>query len=749
MPAFVCALPGRHGGNLTKTRLDSDHRIPAGVLALSGSQHPVPSPIDLTREAARTCAGLSITPREGMVVVGSDSVRLEPRLMQVLVALADAYPGAATRSELAARAWSNVIVGEDALNRCIARLRAALRAVGSEARIETLPKLGYRLAGPACMAALASPTGAAPRPVSALSPQVWKRVALFGCAALAVAGVGAAFLPARPGVQPLWAFGTVRPLPSAGERTFDPALSPDGRAIAYARLDGRDSLGIDLFMMPIEGGAERRLTHDGGAINPAWSPDGAQIAYVVVREGRPCEIRLAPAAGGLSRRLTSCPTTETTSLTWARDGSALYFDDAMSAGAPRRLLRLTLRTGSVTPVTRPASGAGDMLAAVSPDGRRIAFLREQGWLTGDVMLLDLATQAIRRLEAAPSDVRGIAWSPDGASLIVSSTWGGDTGLWRLGLEGQPPVRLAGAGGMVGSVSAPAPARARSAASGASGRLAFEVRSLERALTVLGDRSTADAVAVAGRGIDTDPDVRGSDGEIVFVSRRSGAHQLWRAAPGAAPRRLTQAATHYMGGARWAPDGRSIAVSQADGSGQDIVIHGENGGPARRVTSDAAVDIAPQWIEGGRAILFASDRGGEWGLWRADLATGQLSLVQARADAGVLGEDGTLVYRDTGTGRLLARRAGAAVSQPLDLPVPTSSVRLSWHDGRFFVMDRTSLDDVAIRAVAPDFTVSAPLWSGAFEIKSQLAFMPEGRPLVSMRTRTDSQVFVADLVNPAA
>ena len=202
-------------------------------------------------------------------------------------------------------------------------------------------------------------------------------------------------------------------------------------------------------MMPIEGGAERRLTHDGGAINPAWSPDGAQIAYVVVREGRPCEIRLAPAAGGLSRRLTSCPTTETTSLTWARDGSALYFDDAMSAGAPRRLLRLTLRTGSVTPVTRPASGAGDMLAAVSPDGRRIAFLREQGWLTGDVMLLDLATQAIRRLEAAPSDVRGIAWSPDGASLIVSSTWGGDTGLWRLGLEGQPPVRLAGAGGMVG------------------------------------------------------------------------------------------------------------------------------------------------------------------------------------------------------------------------------------------------------------------------------------------------------------
>jgi len=71
---------------------------------------------------------------------------LEPRVMQVLVALAQAEGRILKREQLLCACWPGVIVGDDALNRVIGRVRRLIETVAAGVlRLETITKVGYRL----------------------------------------------------------------------------------------------------------------------------------------------------------------------------------------------------------------------------------------------------------------------------------------------------------------------------------------------------------------------------------------------------------------------------------------------------------------------------------------------------------------------------------------------------------------------------------------------------------------------------
>jgi adenylate cyclase len=119
--------------------------------------------IDLAREAPVRLGGLNIEP--ALRRVSDDDRReaiLEPRVMQVLVALSRADGRIVSRDDLAVSCWHGVVVGEDALNRVIGRLRRVLDQVGGGAlQLETITKVGYRLVAPKRASGAAK---AAPKP---------------------------------------------------------------------------------------------------------------------------------------------------------------------------------------------------------------------------------------------------------------------------------------------------------------------------------------------------------------------------------------------------------------------------------------------------------------------------------------------------------------------------------------------------------------------------------------------------------
>lgn len=157
-------------------------------------------PIDLAHVPNFAIGRLVVRPSVRQVArADGTSEVLEPRVMQVLVALARAQGAIVTRSELTESCWEGRIVGEDAINRVISRLRRAAEGIGAGAfRVETITKVGYRLIdlgapmtedGPAAFAPAVAPPSK-DRAARAARPS---RRALIG------GGIGAAALVAGSG----------------------------------------------------------------------------------------------------------------------------------------------------------------------------------------------------------------------------------------------------------------------------------------------------------------------------------------------------------------------------------------------------------------------------------------------------------------------------------------------------------------------------------------------------------------------
>jgi adenylate cyclase len=112
--------------------------------------------VDLARERDFQLGALLVRPSRREAARGGERQVLEPRVMQVLVALARQPEDVVSRDELIASCWAGRIVGDDAINNCVAKVRRLGETSGAFA-IETIPRVGYRL----------SPAGAVARPGAA------------------------------------------------------------------------------------------------------------------------------------------------------------------------------------------------------------------------------------------------------------------------------------------------------------------------------------------------------------------------------------------------------------------------------------------------------------------------------------------------------------------------------------------------------------------------------------------------------
>ncbi|GGJ40974.1 hypothetical protein CDQ92_08465 [Sphingopyxis bauzanensis] len=90
--------------------------------------------------------GVTISPSMRSIKGASGQAVVEPRIMQVLVAMAEAPGRLVTRDDLLSRCWNGTVVGDDSLNRAIGGLRRALNtATDNGLRVETVPGSGYAL----------------------------------------------------------------------------------------------------------------------------------------------------------------------------------------------------------------------------------------------------------------------------------------------------------------------------------------------------------------------------------------------------------------------------------------------------------------------------------------------------------------------------------------------------------------------------------------------------------------------------
>lgn len=253
--------------------------------------------------------------------------------------------------------------------------------------------------------------------------------------------------------------GAATPLTSGAGSENTPAVSPDGRRIAYSMQDAN----FDLVETPIDGSPARPLlATTRNEMEPAWSPTNAEFTFVTDRSGRP-EIWRRSQDGSWELPLVTEDTfpeggTQTLRMpVYSPDGQRIAFERVVATGS--RILIATLAGG--TPVQMTAAKGTNTAPTWSPDGEWIAFALGSpgGWSLAKARVGVAAPPVIIREKIAPfthpqwsPNNRWIACNtpegltvvaPDGKSLKVVDEdswfvygWGGD-GSTLYGIKQDP------------------------------------------------------------------------------------------------------------------------------------------------------------------------------------------------------------------------------------------------------------------------------------------------------------------------
>jgi len=297
----------------------------------------------------------------------------------------------------------------------------------------------------------------------------------------------------RPAMRPLvYDLAAIR-----GELRYRQVLFDRSGEIVYQRVLEEDPLTVDVFA-----GA------DTTAFAPAWSPDGALIAFRRTAKGDRGEICVMDAGGGTPRIVTA--------------------------------------TGRIV----------DFLAW-SPDGTRIAFSAvAEG--NQDLMVADVRSGRVERITRDPARDSAPSWCRSTGELVFGSDRGGEPGVWLMPRPGAAASKLSGdAPAGPPSIS---PRGDTIAWTDGLGRL------------VLLDRGSGQQVVVAEPRNILAPAAWHPEGEVVAVAAYDwGSAQIYliRVTDGRALRLTSRVRGRSM--PSWSPDGSRIAVASGEKSDISLAV----------------------------------------------------------------------------------------------------------------------------------------------------------------------------------
>ena len=585
--------------------------------------------------------GWQIQPHLNRLLKDGVEIRLEPRIMQVLVCLVSARGEPVTRDELMQRVWGHEYVTEDALNRAVSRLRKVLaEELHADLAIEAIPKTGYRLWDNADAAGSRSPGLHAADPQAGAGsnagrPVLWRRwIAILGAVVLAAAGlIWQLDTHRQEDVVSLGARARFLPLTTLEGSVITPSLSQDGNRIAFAwqeRPEGKHHIYVRSLssetLLQISQGTDEDY-------NPAWSPDDTQIAFVR-RSDKHCEVLSVSPLGGPARHLVDCDPSVNSDIAWSPDGTSLAF-----RLGNKGIYKLRLADGVTSPFTQvPPNALADGVPEFSPDGRFLAFVRWQAPGVTDVDVMPANGGEPRRLTFDGLRVDGLTWEADSEHIIYSSNRAGVFNLWRVALaDGKlQPLVVPG-----DSVLLPTMSR--------DGRkLVYQVSAGQANVFSIDTRS-ADAVPHQVTSVsrwDWKPAVSPDGKSLVFASDRSGSPEIWVSdRDGNNALKLTEFGGPYTTNPSWSPDGKTVVFqSAALGGNFDVYVINATGGTPQRLTPGVTESHSPHYSADGRWIYYSSRHDSEWQIWRMPSHGGPgQQMTRSGGYVGQPGPDGTLYF----------------------------------------------------------------------------------------------------------
>jgi eukaryotic-like serine/threonine-protein kinase len=593
-------------------------------------------------------------------------------------------------------------------------------------------------------------TPAATVPAPAVQSSRSRATAIGVAAGVVILAAIAASLWSRGGADrgPATTLGQSRPLTSETGVEIEPAISPDGKSVAYAGGN------LDRMRVYVRQPGSRAVpvTPDSGATQrrPVWSPDQTQL---LMTQGT--DLVVVPALGGPTRLIARPKANQMIqSATWSPTGDRIayvsgdtLFIKGVQGGEERRI----------------AAQEGMFGLAWSPDGRYLAFAvgDPRFALGGLAQFGNLAPAEIRAVSVeTPGDGPRMivgrtslnvspVWMPDSRTLLFVSDRDGARDVYAIevanGRARGSPARLT-TGLNVHSISV----------SRSGDRIAYSVftaRSNVWAIPVASrepPEREARQVTTGNQLIET-VSVSGDGKRVYFDSNREGNSDIYRVTlPEGEPVQVTRDAAPEFNAVE-SPDGRWVAFHSWKHGSRDIFVVPLDGGDPVRVTSDSAHEGIPFWSPDSRKLSFralGSPRNGVYvtemsgeGRWTPPRFVGGFSV-------GLWLTDSTLVVLRDGaiegimsTGVKLHDWYKPRPSSPLPLiyvPGPDGAVWFKAQD----LGGASTWWRVARPGAAPQLVAS---WSDPTRPSNRPEFGTDGRYIYTPLVDRQSDILVADLV----
>jgi TolB protein len=203
--------------------------------------------------------------------------------------------------------------------------------------------------------------------------------------------------------------------------SVNPAWSPDGAQIAFqSKRDGGD---YQLFVMDVDGNNKRRLSGGTGyAGQPAWSPDGKSIAYVQGDEAdrlKPKEIHVASVAaatGAEPKQITSAGKALSRPI-WSPDGATIVYAEYLGD----RFATLNAMNSDGTNARVLVEQGANQGHHFSPVDDRVAYNSVDMATGSNIFIVRASGGMVSELTPLSGDDYQPTWSPDGKRLAWSGS----------------------------------------------------------------------------------------------------------------------------------------------------------------------------------------------------------------------------------------------------------------------------------------------------------------------------------------